>query len=248
MPRAREITPEVREVLEESLIDGNTLYLPPKQLDRKLYEAVNKALTDLGGKWDRKAKGHVFPRSPKEALAEALDTGATVNEQQAPQAFFTPPELADMVVAHADVGGKAVLEPSAGEGALAEACVRAHAMSVLCVEKHQPFIEVLQRKLFTVRPGDFLETPVIPAFDRVVMNPPFTNDQDIKHVMHALKFLRPGGRLVSVMAGNTTRRRFANMLSELVRANVYAEVHQLPEGAFKAAGTGVRTVLLVVNT
>jgi hypothetical protein len=39
------------------------VYLPPGNLDRKTYEAVNKALTAIGGKWTGgKVKAHVFPR------------------------------------------------------------------------------------------------------------------------------------------------------------------------------------------
>jgi hypothetical protein len=32
------------------------------------------------------------------------------------------------------------------------------------------------------------------------MNPPFANADDIKHIMHALKMLKPGGRLVAICA------------------------------------------------
>ncbi len=34
------------------------------------------------------------------------------------------------------------------------------------------------------------------------MNPPFSRQQDIRHVMHAAKFLKPGGRLVAVMGAS----------------------------------------------
>jgi hypothetical protein len=43
-------------------------------------------------------------------------------------------------------------------------------------------------------------------FDRVVMNPPFDHGADIKHVEHARKFLKPGGRLVAVVANGPRQR------------------------------------------
>jgi len=49
------------------------------QLDRDLYVRTNKALEVLGGKWNRKAKGHTFAADPRDALADMLDSGeATV--------------------------------------------------------------------------------------------------------------------------------------------------------------------------
>jgi len=32
------------------------------------------------------------------------------------------------------------------------------------------------------------------------MNPPFENGADIKHIQHAMKMLKPGGRLVAICA------------------------------------------------
>jgi hypothetical protein len=43
------------------------------------------------------------------------------------------------------------------------------------------------------RQADFLEcNGDLGSFDRIVMNPLFANADDIKHVMHALKMLKPG--------------------------------------------------------
>src|SRR5690606_5547682 len=46
---------------------------------------------------------------------------------------------------------------------------------------------------------DFLLQPILQV-DRVVMNPPFSKQQDIDHIYHAFKFLKPGGILVSVVS------------------------------------------------
>ncbi|TXH46821.1 MAG: hypothetical protein E6Q97_28735 [Desulfurellales bacterium] len=37
------------------------------------------------------------------------------------------------------------------------------------------------------------------GYDRIIMNPPFSNRRDAEHVMHAYTLLRPGGRIVAIM-------------------------------------------------
>ena len=57
------------------------------------------------------------------------------------------------------------------------------------------------------------------TFDRIVMNPPFSRDQDARHVNHAFSFLKPGGKLVAIVGsyalnGKTEERR---QLQDLIR-------------------------------
>lgn len=74
------------------------------------------------------------------------------------------------------------------------------------------------------------------------MNPPFANGADIAHILHARRFLAPGGRLVAICAGGP---RQAAKLRPLVEA-CGGEWEPLPAGTFKDAGTGVSTVLLTL--
>ncbi len=79
------------------------------------------------------------------------------------------------------------------------------------------------------------------------MNPPFKNQADIKHINHALKFLKPGGKLVSVMSAsvgfreNTLTNKFRSLIEERG-----GSIESLPDGAFKESGTMVRTVIVVI--
>lgn len=80
------------------------------------------------------------------------------------------------------------------------------------------------------------------------MNPPFSRQADIKHVSHALKFLKPNGRLVSVMASSMTFR--SNKLTTEFRELIDLRngwIEKLPEGAFKSSGTMVNTVIVVID-
>jgi type I restriction-modification system DNA methylase subunit len=95
--------------------------------------------------------------------------------------------------------------------------------------------------------GCFLNQAPTPEYDRVVMNPPFAKQADIKHVMHALKFLKPDGKLVSVMSAsvdfrdNKLTKEFRDLIAERG-----GRIEALPDGAFKESGTMVRTVIVEI--
>ncbi|MDB6118577.1 MAG: type restriction-modification system methyltransferase subunit-like protein [Verrucomicrobiaceae bacterium] len=245
-----QLTPEVRSVLERSTITASSVTLPPGRLHPKAYAAVNKALEAAGGKWNKRGQFHVFPIDAREALGMALQTGKVIDhacsKKKSLQAFYTPPELAAKVAAMAQVEGKAVLEPSAGSGALVKACLEAGAKYVTAVEINpEEVANLLAIPNCDVSLRDFLKVDPTNArvlWHRIVMNPPFTKNQDVKHVEHALKLLCPGGRLVAIMANNTSRPAFQQLLAGLDHS-----VEEVPAGAFRASGTQVKTIILTVN-
>jgi predicted RNA methylase len=250
MKHAVAIDTDVMDVLRRSEVTASLVTLPSGQLDRGLYMRVDKALKAAGGKWDRKAGGHVFARDPREALGLALTTGSIVDERKARQQFFTPAALAEEIVALADVErGALVLEPSAGAGAIAKAAKRAGGI-VICVEQDDALADELAKERFAaVITADFLSLDPMRfgPFDAVVMNPPFTNGQDIQHVTHAFQFVRVGGCLISVMGAGVWANRCeaAERFRALVRSN-HGSIEALPEDSFKDAGTSVRTVLVTL--
>lgn len=238
-------TPEVDDVLRRSTITGNQLVLPSGQLDRKLYESVNKVLVNAGGKWSRSAKAHIFSGDPLTKLGLVLETGVSVDEKKKFQAFFTPEPLARRVAEMADVAGCSVLEPSCGEGSLADACICEGAASVHCIDINPEFAAKVSEQGFDVVVADFLTIPAPDTdekkFDRVVMNPPFTKKQDIKHVKHALGFLKPDGVLVSVILPHRDET-----LAELFSDYVWI-VEDVPAGTFKESGTSIATRILTIR-
>jgi hypothetical protein len=74
--------------------------------------------------------------------------------------------------------------------------------------------------------------------DRVIMNPPFINGADIKHIKHALTMLRPGGKLVAICAGGPRQVEQLKPLADTWEP--------LPAGTFEESGTGVNSVLLTI--
>ncbi len=249
------ITEQVRDVLVRSSIDATSVKLPPEHLDRALYVAVDKVLKAAGGKWDRKAGAHLFDRDPREALGLAIETGEATNLKQQFQAFYTPAPLAARMAELADVKpGMLVLEPSAGMGALAEAVNAACPEAKVIVCEFDPVAAAELRRRWdpiagvSLEPTDFLTVEPVAIYDRVVLNPPFTKGQDIAHVTHALKFLKPGGRLVALTApGWQTAQSDKAFVFRGVIEDLGADIEEVPAGTFSGSGTEIRTVLLVID-
>lgn len=245
-----QIESEILTILSSSVVIGNAIQLPG-QLDRKTYVKTDKVLTALGGKWDKKTKGHVFPFDPSDALDGALMTGTFINRKQQYQSFYTPREVAEALVRRSklDVGGLCILEPSVGTGQLAEV-IREHMQdshTLLGIDIDPVALNTARAAGFDVIESDFLTYSDF-GYDRIIANPPFTRGTDINHVMHMYESLLPGGRVVSVMSERVVwaTDRKTEVFREFVES-VDGEIHGLPEGSFKESGTEIKTVYVVLD-
>jgi predicted RNA methylase len=169
--------------------------------------------------------------------------------------FPTPDELAEGIVERARIEpGMRVLEPSAGNGSLALAA-RKKGAEVFCVEIQPHLARELSDKGFTrVKQMNFLELAPHPSllFDRVVMNPPFDRGLDVDHVNHALKFVKPGGRLVAIMSASTEFREDRKTVLfrervEKMKDRWEPAFSDLPAGSFASVGTYVNTIVLSIR-
>ena len=246
------IADNILSILGECRTEGNTLFLPDRQLDRPTYQAVNKVLVNIGGKWNRKAKGHVFDDGdPAELLNNVLMTGETVDPQKQYQFFPTSRAVAEQMCRMAELDSTCVvLEPSCGKGDLADVVFEAGVKALYGLELNRDMEHYLKGKPYTTMVGvDFLEFAKDGGIDhewnRIVMNPPFTKQQDIDHILAAYDILSPGGILVSVVSeapffwSNKKALAFRGFLD-----SHGAEMVKLDEGAFKESGTMVRTRII----
>lgn len=201
------------------------------------------------------------PTTPKESLEEDSITAAqfdALREQlkagvqavNAPQLFPTPPDLAAHVVELADIKpGMRILEPSAGTGRLISAALDFIDPSrVSAVEINLSLANALASRFqgMAVYPGDFLgktEFELMGPFDRIIMNPPFTNGCDIQHINHALTMLKTGGRLVAICANGPRQREQLKHVAE--SSGGWWE--DLPAGSFTSSGTNVNSALVVIE-
>lgn len=241
---------KIRNILAECRVDGNVVYLPDRKLDRVDYDAVNKVLNALGGKWNRKTKGHIFDYESEDALEEVILSGEYSNKKKDFQFFETPPALAEKLCDMAEITSDCrVVEPSVGKGRIADEILKRNPKELQCYELNTDMKNVLDGKGYPVQYGDFLEmsNEEINA-DKIVMNPPFSKHQDIEHVYKAYDALNPGGIMVSVMGVSHTFR--TDKKSEAFRDFLMltdAEVEMLPEGTFKDSGTMIKTCIVKIR-
>lgn len=99
---------------------------------------------------------------------------------------FTPEHVADYMVSLVPTIAHTVLEPSAGDGAIADALVREGWMPDV-VEMDPYYTKVLQDKGYNVVGSNFMMFKQANPYDVIVMNPPYSGGSDTVHVEHALK-------------------------------------------------------------
>lgn len=234
--------------------DGGTLgIITGGQLERKLYERVNKALEAMGGKWNRSKRGHVFQFDPRPSVDGLLENGSLTVERDG--FFETPRAVVERMLELVPMSGPftRMLEPSAGMGAILKVLQgQPGFFEVLCdvVEKNTERYKYLWNTYqdSKVYCADFLAFFPDHHYDRIYMNPPFEELQDVDHVQHAYRLLADYGKMVSVMAESAFFRNdkksmaFRDWLDEV---GGYSE--PLPDGAFKESGTGVKARLVVIE-
>lgn len=170
-------------------------------------------------------------------------------EQVAMDQFSTPPELAVVALAAAQVRpGDRVLEPSAGTGLLAivaEACGGAVTLNELSDHRG-----ALLDGLFSAAPRFRHDAAILPdlletsgSFHAVVTNPPFQALE--QHLHSAIACLADGGRLSAIVPSRIFEDRDA--MAALARKGRIVGRLVFPARAFARHGTSVETGLLVVD-
>jgi hypothetical protein len=244
------------EVLQKCRVKGNIIKLPDVQLERKLYQDVAKSLELIGGKWKGgKTFGFVFPSNPTELL-EQIANGEKRNLKKEYQFFATPADLADELVQLANINDPdlLVLEPSAGQGAIVNALLRkepelmVHGFEIMDI--NQMFLKKINN--FTLIGFDFLEDikyhNLEKYYDRIVANPPFTKNQDIDHIRQMYRYLKAGGRLVSMSSNHwhTSSFKKETEFKEWLH-NRNANCICIEPGRFKESGTNIATCIIIID-
>ncbi len=182
-----------------------------KDGDKALRYQVEKVLESIGGVkvmagphqnvaiWE-------FDYDPTSALDEIIASGC-IPDHQSHQYYPTPDNLAELAESILEIGPEhKCLEPSAGQGGLAKYMP---ADRTTCVEISKLHCKVLEAKGFSVQQADFIEwadTVKYPVFDRVLMNPPFSEKRWLAHVEAAASLVQKGGRLVAILPSGARNR------------------------------------------
>ena len=241
----------VEDVLKHCTFNDNILRLPDVQLNPKSYAEVKKWITEAGGKWNGgKIQGFTFDFDATR-VAGILMSGKRCNLKQEFQFFSTPPALAEWLVSLSDVKpGYAVLEPSAGTGAIIKAIHKTCPEVVVDAFELMPENRQTLEKMINVSLVDEDFTQGVPRlYDRIFANPPFARNQDIRHARMMYDALDPNGGEMCVItsrhwvnAPEKECEQFRNWLHE-----VNAETHEIPNGVFDESGTSVATMAIVIK-
>lgn len=167
---------------------------------------------------------------------------------QVPGYFPTPQDVITTMLHLAGIKEQdSVLEPSAGDGAIADAIRERYPDTQLeCIEINHTLADILEKKGHAVTNTDFLDY-ITHDFTKIIMNPPFENKQDIDHVLHAYEWLIDGGRLVSVMSASVMFRSDKKSMAFRDFVADYGYLQELPAESFKESGTKVNAVLCILD-
>lgn len=171
-----------------------------------------------------------------------------------PGFFPTPKTLIDRMLDLADLEeAHFVLEPSAGKGDILDAIVErlpSIKSNVYAIEANGTLAKILELKGYNYKREDFLQIePGTYRVDRIIMNPPYEKSQDIEHVTHALKMLKPSGRLIALISEGPFFRpfkkdvAFRQLLNDM-NAYISEPIKEAFRNAFKTAGINVRIVAI----
>ena len=162
------------------------------------------------------------------------------------QLFQTPELLAARLVELLEGRAGRMLEPSAGLGRLYRAFRAVTAEHVTLVENsaeccRELYLGTTDDSACKLIQADFLTCTAerLGTYSVVLMNPPFTIGTDVRHILHALELLAPGGRLVSLCANGPKQRAAMKPIA--------SQWIQLPSGSFRSEGTNVETAIVVID-
>lgn len=157
---------------------------------------ANRVLESIGGTLLENGYRWAFDYDPLLVVHEIVASGC-IPDQKSHQYYPTPERLARIAVELAEIGlDDDCIEPSAGTGGIADLMPKDR---TACVEISGLHCKVLEAKGHRWMQGDFLKMDFVDRFDKIIMNPPFSEGRWQAHTQHAAKMLRTGGRLVAIL-------------------------------------------------
>tara|TARA_R110000850_G_scaffold250365_1_gene375337 strand:+ start:65364 stop:66992 length:1629 start_codon:yes stop_codon:yes gene_type:complete len=203
--------------------------------------AAQEAASVLNGLGGVAHKGNqqmqVFDYDPTALLEEIFISGC-VPDRKSHQFYPTPSSLVEQVQQAAQITYEhRVLEPSAGQGALVAGLT---SDQVTCVEISALHAQILREKGFSdVHQMDFMaySQHCSTRFDRIVMNPPFSQGRWREHLTAASTLVGSKGRLVAILPSGARNR---------VQLDGFdCQYSRVIDNAF--AGTSVSVVILTAD-
>ncbi|MEZ8028520.1 hypothetical protein [Enterovibrio norvegicus] len=221
-------------------IDGPRLLLPTSvKFDPMSYQTLKKAVKNAGGHYVSNSFMFDSVDEATDAL-ERLLNGENVNIKKSLQYYPTTESVWPYLEERLDVRGKVVWEPHAGEGFLVRKAIDAGASTVLATEIFKKFHPKITESGATLIGEDVMGMTAedVVNVDVVVMNPPWTGGQDVKHIEYIRNILPDHAEIHALMSGSLKQNpssiyeKFRNWLKQ---NEIDLEV--LPDSAYKDSGT-----------
>lgn len=255
-----------------SKLDENEIYtiIECKDITDDEYGRLRWVMESYGGRWNERCKGFKFNEFDDEKLKSIkadLSVGfVNLSEEKRARekdAFFpTPVKVVDKMIETANLKPDSImLESSAGTGRiLDEARKIINSLdNFVVIELNESRQQVLRSKGYHVDFGGTFEESLkdpeilkkLKRCNKVVINPPFKNDMDVKHLLISYMVCADKADIVSIMQENSLyydrqiHRVFKEFLS-LIGKDAY-EVVSLPAGSFKDELTTVDTVIFHIK-
>ncbi|GAB2717058.1 SAM-dependent methyltransferase [Kitasatospora kifunensis] len=235
--------------LELAVCDGPVVRLR-EGVDPVVADGVHRVLTRSGACWSFRQRAYVFadlyPSGRAAELVERIVARRCAVPRPDRGVVSCPQSIAELLWSEIPHGeGMEALEPSAGHGVLAaEGAARGWVMDCYEIDGDRAADITRAGIARTVGTADFLTIEARAEYDAVVMYPPHRRNVAVEHILHAHRFLRPGGvlgALVSIGIENTAGpagRKF----QELLKCSSYIHVlddHDFEDG-YLLSPTGLR--------
>ena len=223
---------------------------------------------EIGGHWSEAHQGFVFIKEVsteiiKGAIQKANNKNPLSKEQierEKLQAYFTPLEVSRRMQQLVHIyDNDIVLDPSAGTGNLVND-LNVPKENIFLVEPNAEFCEFLRRSGYVnVIQSTFeeaLDRKMLPNnISKVLMNPPFSKQTDLKHILLAYELLNKGGTIVSIIGKNSLLERDINnqkssTLEAFVNTCKSSKFHQivnLEPASFEESGTICDTCMIILE-
>jgi hypothetical protein len=235
----------VESEIASMILNGQRIDLPSTKL--KHYSHIKTLMQRAGGKYLK--LGFEFSiTADLPAIMLSLVKGEEYNPKKLFQFFGTNDTQSAALVADVNLkAGDTWLEPSAGQASVANLARKISNKGVV-IELMDENVSSLIAQGYDPIQQDFLTvTPEeIGLFNKIIANPPFTKNSDIKHVSHMFNFLENNGKLASIMSmswresSHKVAIQFRDWIDYLG-----ADVVDIPAGEFKGSGTNVATCKII---
>jgi hypothetical protein len=200
------------------------------------FSEVHEVMLSCGGAYEKSEAGMPGYRFDYDfnTLRETLVLMGSIPEQRSHQYYQTQEAEAKRAVSFCDIDEThECLEPSAGQGGI----VKYMPKSTQCVEISKVQSAILKAKGYNVVCEDFLEwSKTAGHYDRIVMNPPFNDNQAKEHVIAASGLMKQNGKLVAIIP--------ASFKNKILVDGMKHEWSEVIENAFSVTGTNVSVIML----